>query len=454
MSEIVYRISGLLTQVLHDVPVGTNPGLLPLQVALLSGPFLAARGAVFPALNALGLAADASHRASAALCYGRWKTANLFTRWQQTVTKEGRFKPNPYEGIRPVACDLTAFFRPQLRGITSKHYVSEASKALPALVFGRCVAVGQVGAARLGLPRLVLRRREDENEAALQKRLLTEAAKTRAADETLGGDAGFGLADLLALKKARFVARVRRNQSARRDTLPAYGGKGRRPEKGDLVRPLPRKHASKEIAATEPDKTRRWKDGERRLRAQEWRGLVLPDQKPGAAAFRIVAIFDPRYKEPLLLATDLTISAEALWRLYAEALWRLYAEALWRLYRDRWAVEQLPLAAKPLLGAERSFVFGKDSRYRLPEFALLAGNLLSYLAATSAPVATGFWDRAARPTRGRLRRALSRAHFAEFACAEGQLRKKNSVTAHLATGRAAHRRTKGAQSSSLTAIAA
>ena len=50
------------------------------------------------------------------------------------------------------------------------------------------------------------------------------------------------------------------------------------------------------------------------------------------------------------------------------------------LYADRWPVEQLPLAAKQLLGAERSFVSAPETCQRLPEVALLAGAILSYLA--------------------------------------------------------------------------
>ena len=40
MPEIVYRVSDILTQVLQDVPVGTNLGLLHLQVALPPGSLL------------------------------------------------------------------------------------------------------------------------------------------------------------------------------------------------------------------------------------------------------------------------------------------------------------------------------------------------------------------------------------------------------------------------------
>ena len=145
MSDLVYRISDLLTQLLADVPVGTNLGLFHLQFALLSGRFLPARGAVFAALDSLGLPPDAVHRASAALREGKWTLQNLLDRWRNIVASEGKFTPHEYEGVRPVAADLTAFFRPQLRGLSSRHYVSEAGKALPALVFGQCVGVGVAG---------------------------------------------------------------------------------------------------------------------------------------------------------------------------------------------------------------------------------------------------------------------------------------------------------------------
>ncbi len=142
----------------------------------------------------------------------------------------------------------------------------------------------------------------------------------------------------------------------------------------------------------------------------------------------------------------------------------LSAYALWRLYRDRWAIEQLPLSAKPMLGTERAFVFGAKSRFRLPELALLAGSVLSlagsvlsYVAATSAPVASGFWDRAARPTCGRLRRALVRMHcehYEELPVLGEQLRKKNSVTRHLKKGIASHKRHKAEHAPSSVAQAA
>jgi len=131
------------------------------------------------------------------------------------------------------------------------------------------------------------------------------------------------------------------------------------------------------------------------VRAETWDEVVLPDAAPGAPSYRIVAIWDPRWTEPLLLASPLAVEPRALRDLYL----------------DRWPVEQLPLAAKQLIGAGRQFVSAPETCQRLPELALLAGSVLTYAAATQPAVPTGFWDRRARPTPGRLRRALARADF-------------------------------------------
>jgi hypothetical protein len=343
------------------------------------------------------------------------------------VQQEGRWHAHRYEGFRPVACDLVGFFRPHLSGCLGKHYQSGANKALPAIVLAVVAAVGAVGKVRLPLLRLVLRADpSDGGEAALQRRALRQAGGALQSDEVLVVDAGFGLADLLTEGVPRFVARVARNFTARCHVLPAYKGRGRRPTYGARVRPLPRTHKGKTIAATPPDATAQWVVAGRIVRAQVWDNLVLATAQPGAATFRCVVIHDPRYHDPLVVATNLPVSAYAVWR----------------LYRDRWPIEQLPLAAKQMLGAHRAFVFGGESRYRLPELALLAGNVLTYVAATTMAIATGFWDRCCRPTCGRLRRVLLRVDFSEIPVPAGPLRKKVSVTGHLPKGVQGHRRRK------------
>ena len=107
-------------------------------------------------------------------------------------------------------------------------------------------------------------------------------------------------------------------------------------------------------------------------------------------------------------------------------------------------MEMLPLAAKQMLGASRQFVFAPQSCQRLPELALLAGAIVSYVAAAEAALAAGFWDRRARATPGRLRRVLARMPFSEFRPVSAQVGKKISPAAHLPKGVLGHRRLKRA----------
>src|SRR5207245_6824914 len=90
----------------------------------------------------------------------------------------------------------------------------------------------------------------DRSEAELQRRALTQAGTALQPDEVLVVDAGFGVAALLTGGVPRFVARVARNFTARRNALPAYPGRGRRPSYGERVRPLPRPHKGRTIAAS------------------------------------------------------------------------------------------------------------------------------------------------------------------------------------------------------------
>jgi hypothetical protein len=184
------------------------------------------------------------------------------------------------------------------------------------------------------------------------------------------------------------------------------------------VRPLPGVYRGRPLAATAPDRVETWHEDGALLRAAGWADLVRPDADADGPTFAAVAIHDPRQREPLLLATPLALPARAVRD----------------LYRDRWPVEQLPLAAKQLLGAARQFVHAPETCQRLPALALLAGAVLSYVAATTPAMPTDFWDRRPQPTPGRLRRLLARTPFPHDFPLPARLRRKESPTSHLPTG--------------------
>ncbi len=117
----------------------------------------------------------------------------------------------------------------------------------------------------------------------------------------------------------------------------------------------------------------------------------------GRPSDRCVVIWHPRYPEPLLLCTNLPVGGADLLA----------------LYRDRWPVEQLPLAAKQMLGAARQFVFRPESCHACRSWRLWRAPLSRLwrrprrrLRRVSGIVVLG--------RRQRLRRALARMPFSEF----------------------------------------
>jgi hypothetical protein len=317
-----------------------------------------------------------------------------------------------------------------LKGIRSQHYDAQAEKALPAVVFGLVGWVGHIGEQRMALLTDLIRAElNNPSEMALQTQLLEQVALGLADDEMPVLDAGFKLKTLYEAGLSRFVVRLAKNFTARRNHLPAPANLGRPPEYGEIVRPLARTYDGKQIEATLPDHIETWQAQGFTFRAEFWYHLVLSDVKPNSEnnTFTVAAIYDPRFEEPWLLACPLKLSGPDFWG----------------FYHDRWPIEQLPLASKHMVGAQRQFVFAEESCYRLPELSLLAGSIQTYLAATLPPIPTGFWDRNPKGTPGRLRRWLGRTTFSDLAPLEqDRIRKKSSVTDHLPKGIHAHRRSK------------
>jgi hypothetical protein len=411
----------VLNELLEGLPIGTNLAMMHVFWVLLSGQLLNSRGALFPALKAIGLKDEAIRRAWTAVYQGVWQTVILIELWRKHVEGLSEWKRHEYEGYKPVVADVTAFWRPTLKNCPSKHYHPAAGRALPAVIFGVVGKVGEINGQRIALPQAFERvHPKDPSEARLWRDILKNIDKTLCADEIVVVDAGVKVRDLQKAGVEQYVVRLANNFTARRNTLPEYCGAGRPPMYGELIRPLARMHKGKVLTATAPDETHSWDEDGRILRAEIWRNLVLPDCAPNAhnQTFDVYAIYDPSFDTPWLLATPVVLKPISVRN----------------IYKDRWPVEQIPLSAKQMIGSHRQFVHAEETIQRLPELALMAGSILSFLAATMPATPTGFWDRKPKRTPGRFRRTLAGQAFPEVANLSGRLRKKNSVTAHLPKG--------------------
>lgn len=418
-----------LQAVVQAVPVGTNFALLQLMWMMLQGRLLASRGAIFPALIAAGFSWTVARRCWAAMRYGVWESDDLIEAWGQYVEKEDQWQEHQYDGYRGLSVDVTAFWRPRLKGWLGKHFHNLAGRALPAVSFGLVVRVGQMGWQRVPLlKRLVRTDQADPSDAKLVEQLLHQVGQQLAADEVALFDAGFKLAALQAAQIKQGVVRLAANVTARRNYPAAYKGRGRRPVYGELIRPLSRTYKGRCIVASQPDFSDEFEHDGRTIKVKGWYDLILPGlvPDPDRDTFDIYVFDDPLYHDPLVLGATL----------------RLRPATSFALYQDRWPVEQVPLAAKHMVGAHRQFVFAYQSCQRWPELALIVGGILTYLAAALPPIPTGFWDKQPKATPGRLRRLLARADFPKDYPFLPQLRKKRTVTDHLPKGVAAHRRSK------------
>lgn len=428
MSTASERTIQALDQVVKDVPIGTDLALVHLLWAMLSGAFLHSRGAVFGALQWSGFSPCQIRRSWQALWRGSWNIEQLIQSWREYVLSHTAWQPRSYEGYMPQSIDVTAFWRPRLQGWRGKFFYRLANRAIKGVGLALIAQVGNLGGQRIALLEHIICAGQGMSDQALKHQALQWASDHLAKHEVAIHDAGASVADMQEAHMKRYVVRTDLNGTARRDHLPARKPQGRPPEYGQKVRPLPRSWKNRIIAATKPDFRTSFPFDGRTVGVKGWRNLVRTDQKVAVdnETFFILVFSDPLYRNPLLLSTNIVAQPASIFCLYL----------------DRWPVEQIPLAAKQMLGLHRQFVSAEASCLRLPALALLAGNILTFLAAALPTFPTGFWDRQPKKTPGRLRRVLAQTDFSkEYGC-HGQLRKKESVTDHLPKGVQAHRRHK------------
>ena len=282
---------------------------------------LQGRGAVHTALSESGFSDGEIRRSWQALRYGTWDIRELITRWRHLVLSEKRWQPREYEGWRPLAVDITAFWRPQLKFWPNKFFHRLANRLIQGVGFGVITQVGEIDGQRLPLLKRIIRANPSgDGETELKATILRQVPLDLGEQEVFVHDAGVSIADMHDAEIPRFVIRLAVNCTGRRNHLPPKKKRGRPAEYGQLIRPLPRQRDDNLIPATPPDTTIRFQFGDRMIEAQGWTGLVQTSQKVSASnkTFTVWVFHDPLYKKPLVLGTNLSAQAETIFRLYLD----------------------------------------------------------------------------------------------------------------------------------------
>ena len=202
------------------------------------------------------------------------------TRWRHLVLSEKRWQTREYEGWRPLAVDITAFWRPQLKFWSNKFFHRLANRLIKGVGFGVITQIGEIDGQRLPLLKRIIRANPSgDGETELKATILRQVPLYLDEQEVFVHDAGVSIADMQDAGIPRFVIRLAVNCTGRRNHLPPKKKRGRPAEYGQLIRPLPRKRGDNHIPATAPDTTTRFQFRDRTIEVQGWTGLVRTESE-------------------------------------------------------------------------------------------------------------------------------------------------------------------------------
>ena len=177
--------------IVQSVPVGTNLALLHLMWTILNGSFLGSRGAIFPALQESGFSPEEIRRSWQAMLRRAWCIEDLLQSWRDYVQQQGEWQVHKYEGYKPLAVDLTAFWRLRLKGWMGKYFNGLANRMVKGIGFALVVEVGKLAGQRLPLLRKILRAEVSElSQKQLKQKALSWVGENLDDKEVLVFDAG------------------------------------------------------------------------------------------------------------------------------------------------------------------------------------------------------------------------------------------------------------------------
>ena len=426
------------------VPKGTDLALCDVISAMFSGYFVESGGGIMPAVDQYlrpfipneKKRAARSRRAAKAITYGQYNLNELLKTMNQIVTEDGLWEPTVIEDYQLKSVDITAYKRSRVKALKSKSYDSTAQRAVPATSFGIMAAIGKVKEQRVAILEMLLSGDINQNRPAKEmEQVYTAVSKALRPKDLAVFDAGFSIVDAMIHGIVQCVVRLATNCTFGKTPgkiPPRTSAKGPEPSRhqAEIVRPLARQHGGKILSATEADETIMIVDEDgTEIRAEIWHRVYLLERhldrikdkalkkKLRKRPLKVIVIHHPDFNDPMVLGTPLM---------------SLTPKSLVSIYPERWPIEGIPQTGKYLLsgGGGRHYVHHPTAMTRLPALTMIFGSLFKYLAATLPPIRSGFWDRQAKPTYGRLSKYLKKVGLP----LSSQLSKKASVTAHLPHG--------------------
>ena len=443
-TAVNYQVQQAIEQMVSTLPKGTDLGICDVISAMYSGYFVESGGGIMPAVDQYlstyiddeAERAARSRRAAKAITYGQFNLEELLDELKKRVDADGQWQATVIQGYELKPVDMTAYKRTRVKGLKSKTYDSSANKAVAGVPFGMMGTTGRVGEQRVAILELLVCGDTSQNApSAEMEKVYKQVGKKLTETDLALFDAGFSLVDAVRYGVNNCVVRLAKNCTFGKTAgkiPPRTSNKGPTPSRhqAEVMRPLARKHGDNLLPASKPTQTHTIVDEAGvEITVKVWSRVYFLERhldciedtkrkrKLRQMPLQIVAIQHPDFKNPLLLGTPVL---------------ELTAASMQAIYPERWPIEGIPQTGKYILsgGGGRHYVHHPTAITRLPALTMIFGSLFKYLAATLPPIRSGFWDRAAKPTYGRLLKYLKKVGLP----LSSQLSKKASVTAHLPPG--------------------
>ena len=399
-AESVYLAASAINNLIQVLPTGTAYFIGVVLVVMLTGQLAQAKGslarAVFPFVSHLKWGWHSCQRAleRGALCLDTF--FDLAYQWcLQELEAEVVCLGSQAREVQAVDSSTIARFRARKRlEAAGKGYWGRAGKAVRANIVAAVTSVVIINGVRLGLVRRT--RFGDSCEAAVAQ--LWSQLPGGARKRLLVVDAGIASKEQFAQATTQdaLLGRLRINGKL---YCPAPASQQKR------QRGRPRLHGQVlhpgwEKVEVEPAEEL-WIEGEQGpIRLRRWNQVHY--QEYPTVEFDIVRVDDPAFDKPLVIGSTAR---------------ELSTAEFLQGYKMRSTIETNFYVAQDSAAMEMPRAFVEKAVTRRISLALLAGSLLKAIAAKSAPIAIGPWDRKPQRTGGRLAHHLSQraSIFAELA---------------------------------------
>jgi hypothetical protein len=276
--------------------------------------------------------------------------------------------------------------------LAGKGFCHRAGRAVRANLVAAATSIVMIGGVRVGLVRRTRFGARCEEAVETLFHALPPSARKR----LIIVDAGIATQERFAAATAQdaLVGRLRINCKLRCAPPPPSGTRGHPTWHGSVLHPgapLPEVEPAEEC-------TRLGDKGE--VRVRRWNALHFEEARH--TSFDVLRIDDPGYKRPLVVGTTAR---------------ELTTDEFLQAYPHRWPVETNFFVAQDTTAMEMPRAWTTKALERRISLSLLTGSLLQAIAAATAPLAMGPWDRKPMPSAGRLANYLDihAAHFSALA---------------------------------------